>query len=158
MLRVNPRGHHVSRRKFRENASELSIHSWPCPGSPTDQRIDAKRFLTLPLVISILPMHPTSKFVLGLKSNALFVLCWTRQEPFAIEDDELVRIACRGLFFQAEDQAKSAMKGGSNLIAPTSAVSHFTFLRLCKCKNPKKVRKQQVKKPRCPTRKSGLLF
>lgn len=39
-------------------------------------------------------------------------------EPLAIEDNELVRIAFHGLFFQAEDQAKSAMKGGSNLIAP----------------------------------------
>jgi len=34
----------------------------------------------------------------------------------------------------------------------TLAVSHY-FLWLCKCKNPKKARKQQVKKPRCPLKK-----
>src|SRR6266540_9685 len=39
-------------------------------------------------------------------------------EPPAIEDDESVKIAFHGLFYQAEDQAKSAMKGGSNLTVP----------------------------------------
>lgn len=36
-------------------------------------------------------------------------------EPLAIED---VRIAFHGIFYQAEDQLKSAMRGGSNPTAP----------------------------------------
>jgi len=34
---------------------------------------------------------------------------------------------------------------GLTLVRQASEVSQFAFLRLCKCKNPKKARKQQVK-------------
>ena len=61
---------------------------------------------------------PHFKIRVGAEVKRALGIMLDLPEPSAIEADVLVMTVFHGLFFQAEDQAKSAMKGGSNLVTP----------------------------------------
>ena len=61
---------------------------------------------------------PHFKVCVGAEVKHAIPVMLDLPEPSAIENNEFVKIVFHGLFYQAEDQAKSAMKGSSNLTVP----------------------------------------
>ena len=85
------------------------------PNEPEDRREEIPDFAIGNFDLATAPHF---KIRVGAEVKRALPIMWDLQEPLAIEENESVKNAFHSLFCQAEDQAKSAMKGGSNLTTP----------------------------------------